>query len=73
MQYQLKNVDTNYLYCTMRTSIVPQIGSHVRISGSGNYLEVIYVTYCLYPFSDDIDSSDDTDCVVWVKNTNFKI
>ena len=63
MTLEIKNITSGYRYCTMESSIVPQIGSIVNIDdGTLDYfstsvktiLKVENVVYNLFPSTDEI-------------------
>jgi len=63
MTLEIKNITSGYRYCTMQSSIVPQIGSIVNIDdGTLDYfpssvktiLKVENVVYNLFPSTDEI-------------------
>ena len=59
MTLEIKNITSGYRYCSMQSSIVPQIGSVVNIDGYfpasvKTILKVEDVVYNLFPSTDEI-------------------
>ena len=59
MTLEIKNITSGYRYCSMQSSIVPQIGSIVNIDGYfptsvKTILKVEDVVYNLFPTTDEI-------------------